>query len=220
MPRARPTSSRPGSTSWALAAVIALGLLFLTAVRVAQAVAGSREGLGGVFIASLIPIALAYTVAHYFTSLINDGQFAILLVSDPFGKGWDLFGTSDFSPARFDSPNGIWYVQVGVLIVGHVLGLTLAHDRAVAIWGSARTAARTQYAMLALMVLYTARGCGCSQRTEPDRARRDDGPGDRDRLGRADRGNRACRLGRRTQGQALSSYNLAPAGRWSAAFPL
>jgi hypothetical protein len=34
----------------------------------------------------------------------------------------------------------------------------LAHDRAVAIWGSARVAARTQYAMLALMVLYTCTG--------------------------------------------------------------
>jgi hypothetical protein len=141
-----------------LGAVVALGVLFLTAVRVARAVAGSQEDLGGVFITSLIPIALAYTVAHYFTSLINDGQFAILLVSDPFGKGWDLFGTSDFRPGRFDSANGIWYTQIAVLVVGHVLGLTLAHDRAVAIWGSARTAARTQYAMLALMVLYTCTG--------------------------------------------------------------
>jgi hypothetical protein len=141
-----------------LGAVVALGVLFLTAVRLARAVAGSQEDLGGVFITSLIPIALAYTVAHYFTSLINDGQFAILLVSDPFGKGWDLFGTSDFRPGRFDSANGIWYTQIAVLVVGHVLGLTLAHDRAVAIWGSARTAARTQYAMLALMVLYTCTG--------------------------------------------------------------
>jgi hypothetical protein len=141
-----------------LAAVIALGLLFLLAVRVAQAVAGTREGLGGVFVTSLIPIAIAYNVAHYFTALINDGQIAIVLASDPFGDGWDLFGTSDFDAGRFDSANGIWYVQVGVLVVGHVLGLALAHDRAVAMWGSARTAARTQYAMLALMVLYTCTG--------------------------------------------------------------
>ena len=49
-------------------------------------------------------------------------------------------------------------MQVGVLVVGHVVGLMLAHDRAVAIWGSARTAVRTQYAMLALMVLYTCTG--------------------------------------------------------------
>ena len=107
---------------------------------------------------ALIPIALAYTVAHYFTLLVNQGQYGLPLSSDPFGKGWDLFGTSDFQPSLFNSPNAIWYVQVGVLVVGHVLGLAVAHDRAVALWGSARTAVRTQYAMLALMVLYTCTG--------------------------------------------------------------
>jgi hypothetical protein len=141
-----------------LAAVGAVALLFLTAVRAARAVAGTRESLEGVFVASLIPIALAYSVAHYFTLLVNQGQFAIPLASDPFGRGWDLFGTSDFTPSLFNNPNGIWYVQVAVLVVGHVFGLALAHDRAVAIWGSARTAVRTQYAMLALMVLYTCTG--------------------------------------------------------------
>jgi (2Fe-2S) ferredoxin len=89
---------------------------------------------------------------------VNQGQFAISLASDPFGKGWDLFGTSDFQPSLFNSPNAVWYTQVAVLIVGHVMGLTLAHDRAVAVWGSARTAIRTQYPMLALMVLYTCTG--------------------------------------------------------------
>jgi hypothetical protein len=141
-----------------LVAVGAIALMFLVAVRAAEAVSGSRERLAGVFVASLIPIALAYAVAHYFTLLVNQGQFAIPLASDPFGKGWDVFGTSGFTPSLFNSPNAIWYTQVAVLVVGHVLGLTLAHDRAVAIWGSARTAARTQYAMLALMVLYTCTG--------------------------------------------------------------
>ena len=138
--------------------VIAVAVLFRLAVRVAQAVAGTTEDLTSVFVASLVPIALAYSIAHYFTLLVNQGQFAIPLFSDPFGEGWDLFGTSHFTPSLFNSPNGIWYVQVAVLIVGHVLGLTLAHDRAVALWGSARTAIRTQYAMLALMVLYTCTG--------------------------------------------------------------
>jgi hypothetical protein len=139
-------------------AVGAVALLFLTAVWAARQVSGSREGLAQLFVGSLVPIALAYSVAHYFTLLINQGQFAIPLASDPFGKGWDLFGTDGFQPSLFNSPNAIWYTQVAVLVVGHVLGLALAHDRAVAIWGSARTAVRTQYAMLALMVLYTCTG--------------------------------------------------------------
>jgi hypothetical protein len=141
-----------------LVSVIIIGALFLFAVGAAGLVSGAREGLASVFVASLVPIALAYSIAHYFTLLINQGQFALPLSSDPFGKGWDLFGTSDFQPSLFNSPNAIWYVQVGVLVGGHVLGLLLAHDRAVALWGSARTAIRTQYAMLALMVLYTCTG--------------------------------------------------------------
>jgi hypothetical protein len=141
-----------------LAAVIAIATLFLLAVWAARAVSGTREELASVFVASLVPIALAYSIAHYFTLLVNQGQFALPLSSDPFGKGWDLFGTSDFQPSLFNSPNAIWYVQVGVLVAGHVLGLALAHDRAVALWGSARTAVRTQYAMLTLMVLYTCTG--------------------------------------------------------------
>jgi (2Fe-2S) ferredoxin len=144
-----------------LGLVVAVGLvalLFLTAVRAARMVSGAGEGLAQLFVASLVPIALAYSVAHYFTLLINQGQFAIPLSSDPFGKGWDLFGTDGFQPSLFNSPNAIWYTQVAVLLVGHVVGLMVAHDRAVALWGSARTAARTQYAMLGLMVLYTCTG--------------------------------------------------------------
>ena len=141
-----------------LAAVCAVALLFLTAVRAARLVSGTGKGLAQLFVSSLVPIALAYSVAHYFTLLINQGQFAIPLFSDPFGKGWDLLGTDGFQPSLFNSPNAIWYTQAAVLIIGHVLGLALAHDRAIAIWGSARTAVRTQYAMLALMVLYTCTG--------------------------------------------------------------
>ena len=139
-------------------AVIVIAALFLLAVRAARLITGRKEGLEEVFVTSLIPIALAYTIAHYFTLLVNQGQYAIPLFSDPFGKGWDLIGTADFTPKLFNSANGIWYIQVGVLVGGHVIGLILAHDRAVAIWGSARTAVRTQYTMLALMVLYTCTG--------------------------------------------------------------
>ena len=56
------------------------------------------------------------------------------------------------------SSNAIWYVQVGALVVGHVLGLTLAHDRAIAYWGDYRQAARSQYWMLAVMVAFTCFG--------------------------------------------------------------
>jgi hypothetical protein len=106
-----------------------------------------------------VPIALAYAVAHYFSLLVQQGQYMIPLVSDPFGFGWDLLGTADYEPRlRVLSPNMTWYVQVAALVVGHVLGLVLAHDRAVALFRSGRAALNTQYALLSLMILYTVTG--------------------------------------------------------------
>jgi hypothetical protein len=49
-------------------------------------------------------------------------------------------------------------VQVGALVAGHVAGLAVAHDRAVTIFPERGAALRSQYAMLALMVLYTVGG--------------------------------------------------------------
>ena len=56
------------------------------------------------------------------------------------------------------SATGIWYVQVGALVVGHVAALVLAHDRALELYGSAREATRSQVVMLVLMVAFTCLG--------------------------------------------------------------
>jgi len=113
------------------------------------------------FAHTLIPIAFAYLVAHYFSLFVfqEQAQFTYLL-SDPLGTATtDLFGTAS---AGVDynvlSANAIWYVQVAALVIGHVAGLTLAHDRATAYWGDYRQAARSQYWMLAVMVSFTCFG--------------------------------------------------------------
>jgi hypothetical protein len=78
---------------------------------------------------------------------------------DPLGKGWDLFGTADKAiDYGVVSATAIWYVQVGVLVAGHVCGLILAHDRALALYGKARAATTSQYWMLAVMVAFTTFG--------------------------------------------------------------
>jgi hypothetical protein len=150
------------STALALAGlaacILVVALAYLVAIQVARRMVGETRPLAPEFLLSLVPIALVYAVAHYFTLLVIQGQYAITLASDPFGYGWDLFGTVDFSPniAPF-SPNTVWYVQVAALVGGHVAGLAVAHDRAVTILGE-RDALRSQYAMLALMVVYTVGG--------------------------------------------------------------
>lgn len=109
------------------------------------------------FAHSLVPIALAYAFAHYFTLVIFEGQQLIAAVSDPFGLGWDLFGTADRRVSFFLTSAGlVWYIQVASIVIGHVLGVVLAHDRALADFG--RDAVRSQYAMLALMVGLTTLG--------------------------------------------------------------
>ncbi|HSC93114.1 MAG TPA: hypothetical protein VLB86_15785 [Gaiellaceae bacterium] len=142
-----------------VAAILAVAGIYLAAVAGARASVHRREGLRFDFALSLVPIALAYAVAHYFSLLVLQGQAVWFMASDPFGWGWDIFGTSSFQPNLTAlSPNAVWYVQVGALVTGHVLGLVLAHDRAVTIFRSAGAALRTQYAMLVLMVAYTVGG--------------------------------------------------------------
>ena len=111
------------------------------------------------FAHSLVPIALAYVVAHYFSLLAYQGQATAYLASDPLGEGWDLFGTASSTiDYTVVSANGIWYVQVGALVLGHVAGLILAHDRALITFESTQNATRSQYWMLAVMVAFTTIG--------------------------------------------------------------
>ena len=98
-------------------------------------------------------------IAHYFSLLVFQGEVGYKLVSDPWGRGWDIFGTHDFTPNfTFLTPHMIWYVEVGALVIGHVAGLAVAHDRAVGLFRSPRLALWAQYPMLILMILFTTGG--------------------------------------------------------------
>ena len=111
------------------------------------------------FAHTLVPIAFAYAVAHYFSLLVFQGQSVAFLVSNPLGNGSDIFGTAHTGiDYNVISGNGIWYVQVGALIAGHVSGLILAHDRALVVYKRLRDATRSQYWMLVVMVAFTSLG--------------------------------------------------------------
>ena len=141
-----------------IACIAIVVLAYRLAIAVAERLVRSDRPLAAEFVQSLIPIALVYAVAHYFTLLLVQGQFALPLGSDPFGYGWDLFGAADFAPNLAQlSPNAVWYVQVGALVAGHVAGLAVAHDRAITLF-PAKSALRSQYPLLVLMVGYTVGG--------------------------------------------------------------
>jgi len=118
-----------------------------------------KRDLAQRFAYSLVPIALAYVFAHYFSLVVYQSQAMIYLASDPLGNGSDLFGTAgtgiDYSIV---SATTIWYVQVTALVIGHVLALAVAHDRALVDFGPTKEAVRTQYWMLAVMVGFTSLG--------------------------------------------------------------
>jgi hypothetical protein len=142
-----------------LAGVLLVALAYEAACAAARWTVNAPRSLTGDFLHSLVPIAFVYMVAHYFTLFVLQGQFAIPLLSDPLGRGWNLFGTAHVTPdLTVISPNTTWYVQVGALVAGHVAGLAVAHDRAITIFPDRRDALRSQYALLALMVLYTVGG--------------------------------------------------------------
>ena len=157
------TSLRLSSTIFMLLCFAGVGLVYLLGVRGMRTVPGapSTEKLRIGFAHTLIPIALAYLVAHYFSFFVfqEQAQFGFLL-SDPLGTGTtDLFGTASWEvDYKVLSANAIWYVQVAALITGHVIGLMLAHDRALVYWPDYRNATASQYWMLAVMVAFTCFG--------------------------------------------------------------
>lgn len=143
----------------AIGAVSCLYWLGIAGMRSVDPRRSARE-LAGSFAHTLVPIAFAYALAHYFSLLVFQGQALAYLVSDPLGTGENLFGTAN---SQVDyaaiSPNAIWYVQVAALIAGHVGGLILAHDRALTVFRSdPRAAVRSQYWMLTVMVGFTCLG--------------------------------------------------------------
>jgi hypothetical protein len=111
------------------------------------------------FVHSLVPIALAYVVAHYFSLLVYQGQATAYLISDPLGDGHNFFGTANVGiNYTVISATQVWYVQVAALVAGHVSGLILAHDRAIAVYANPKAATRSQYWMLTVMVAFTCLG--------------------------------------------------------------
>jgi hypothetical protein len=159
-----PTASlRLSNTLFMLLCFAGVALVFDLGLRGMGSIPGapSRARLRTAFAHTLIPIALAYLIAHYFSLFVfqEQAQFTYLL-SDPLGTGHtDLFGTAEVGiDFALLTSQAIWYVQVGALVAGHVLGLTLAHDRALTIWPDPRRATRSQYWMLAVMVAFTCFG--------------------------------------------------------------
>ena len=135
----------------------AVYLAFAWAIRtLSDEEAGVLE-VARAYIFSLVPIALAYNLAHFITLLLIQGQLVIPLTSDPFGFGWDLFGTADYKlNLNIIDARAVWFISLIAIVLGHVTSVYLAHLISLRRVSSASHALRGQIPMLMLMIFYTA----------------------------------------------------------------
>ena len=148
----------PGTVGLGVMIAVVAGL-FIGATVLAGVITGDRPwAQPGLFAHSLVPIAAGYAIAHYFSLLVYDGQATWILASNPFARdGVDVFGTYDRAiDFTVVSARTIANVQVGAIVLGHVLGVVLAHDRAVRI--SPKRATRGQLPLVTVMVAFTVGG--------------------------------------------------------------
>ena len=131
-----------GATAWAVRRISGEGTSVAAVART--------------FVFSLVPIALAYNLAHFISFLLIQGQLIIPLASDPFGFGWDLFGTGDYQVnIRVVNAKLVWYISVAAIVMGHIASVYVAHLISVRTMASHTAALRSQLPMLVPMVAYT-----------------------------------------------------------------
>jgi hypothetical protein len=143
--------------------LVGFWLLFLSAYWVVSAVMAavtewqlSPPQIARSFALTLVPIALGYHLAHYLVFFLVQGQYIVPLLSDPFGYGWNLFGTAGYRPniaivgARF-----AWYTAVAAVLLGHIAAVYLAHVEAMQTFAARKLALTSQIPLTALMVIYT-----------------------------------------------------------------
>jgi hypothetical protein len=129
---------------------------FMALVDVTSGDSKRLDAVMGWFVLSIVPIAIAYHLSHYFSYLMIAGQQIFAVVSDPFGWGWDLFGTVDYQvDIGVVNAQMVWYFALAAIVLGHMFSVFIAHVTAFHAYDTARSAVLSQYPMIFLMVGYT-----------------------------------------------------------------
>jgi hypothetical protein len=134
---------------------VALALMavpFLAAFGISIAVARRWHSFAWLDLArhyawSLIPIGVAYLLAHNMPLLITGFPQIATQIADEFG--FELFGR--YVP----SPRLVWFLEIGLIVGGHVLGVASAHRIALRLTADQSAAARSHVALTAVMALFT-----------------------------------------------------------------
>nr|WP_245398620.1 hypothetical protein [Oceaniglobus trochenteri] len=144
------------------AACVATGHLALRAVDPAAPLPPLKGAIAHLAM-SVLPIAFGYHVAHFLTTFLVNGQYALAALTDPLAKGADLLGLGQFyvTTGFFNTRatvQAIWLGQAGIIVLAHMLGVLLAHRAAVVLYGRGHSALIAQIPLAVFMVLYTLLG--------------------------------------------------------------
>ena len=109
------------------------------------------------FAYTLVPIALVYNAAHNYSYVVLQSQSLLPLLNDPLQKGWHLWpAVAGLQPSfALAQASTIWFAQIILIVVGHVIAVYLSHLRAGERFRTAQRVLLSQYPMLVLMVTYT-----------------------------------------------------------------
>lgn len=111
------------------------------------------------FTYTLLPIALVYHIAHYYTLVQTQGIKIVSLASDPFGWGSNWFGTAAWLQRVFiPDTNSTWHIQLGLIIAGHIASVYFSHVVALRTLTTQRNAVLSQLPLLLLMLMFTVSG--------------------------------------------------------------
>ncbi|WKV74859.1 hypothetical protein AW27_027110 [Streptomyces sp. PCS3-D2] len=145
-----PLGHTPAATLGLLGSIALVATLYCLCAMATRLVSGPHPGPLTAFAHSLVPIALGYLIAHYFSLLVVEGSRTVSMA----------FGTDNVpEPVPPLGPGGLAVLQVVAVVAGHVLGVIAAHDRSVRLFPPAKAVAG-QLPLLALMIVYTIGGLG------------------------------------------------------------
>jgi len=148
------------NTAMLIGFCLVVGLTFAAATMATGVGEGAeRRALPDLFAHSVVPIIVGYMIAHYLSYFVEVGQQTLVLLSDPLGRGDDLLGTGDLQVNYWLSthPTFLAVTKVLAVVVGHILGVIAAHDRAVRLLPR-RHQLTGQVPLLIVMVFYTMGG--------------------------------------------------------------
>ncbi len=106
---------------------------------------------------TLIPIAIAYVIAHNASHFVQKMQMLIPLASDPMGWHWNLFNTVDYRiEIGLIDAQYAWYIALCAIVTGHMISIVLAHQVALKQFSSISRVLIASLPMAVLMIFYTA----------------------------------------------------------------